>query len=172
MFCDRCGKQLESTAQFCSACGKAMVHPAAPNAPNAGRVHKHLKTVAALWTVYGVLRLLEAVWILAVGRVVVPRILSGITGNIGGFPTWLSLDRIAESSLLFAGIWSGVFGAIELLAAWALMERQPWARMLILVLGFLAVLRFPFGTALGIYTIWVLLPVPCGQEYEGLMRAS
>jgi hypothetical protein len=172
MFCDRCGRELESTAQFCSACGKAMADPASPNGPQAARVHKHLKTLAALWIVYGILRLLEAVWVLAVGRMVVPQVLSEITGSIAGFPTWLSLEGIVKSGLLFAGAWSGVLGAIELFAAWGLMERRPWARILVLIFGFLVLWRFPFGTALGIYTIWVLLPTPSGHEYEGLIRAS
>jgi len=45
-----------------------------------------------------------------------------------------------------------------LVLAWGLFEREPWARFLGLALGFLALLRFPLGTALGIYTLWVLLP--------------
>jgi hypothetical protein len=27
-------------------------------------------------------------------------------------------------------------------------------------------LKIPFGTALGIYTLWVLAPVQSGQEYD------
>ena len=39
-------------------------------------------------------------------------------------------------------------------------------------LGFLALLRPPFGTALGIYTLWVLLPQQSAQEYEQLSSSS
>jgi hypothetical protein len=35
-------------------------------------------------------------------------------------------------------------------------------------MGFLSILSLPFGTALGIYTIWVLLSAGAGQEYERL----
>jgi hypothetical protein len=38
-----------------------------------------------------------------------------------------------------------------------LLRLRPWARILILILGFLNLLNIPFGTILGIYTIWVLL---------------
>jgi hypothetical protein len=40
--------------------------------------------------------------------------------------------------------------------------------MLGIVLAFLALIRIPFGTALGIYTLWVLLPESSGQEYDAL----
>jgi hypothetical protein len=45
----------------------------------------------------------------------------------------------------------GLIGGIYLL------KRRPWARILVLVLGFLNLIEIPIGTALGIYTIWVLL---------------
>ena len=51
-------------------------------------------------------------------------------------------------------------------------QTPPWARVLGLVLGFLALLRPPFGTALGIYTLWGLLPDHSGQEYERLSRTT
>ena len=36
------------------------------------------------------------------------------------------------------------------------------------VLGFLALLSIPFGTAIGIYTIWVLLPAESESELSQL----
>ena len=38
-----------------------------------------------------------------------------------------------------------------------LYKRQKWGRILALLLFFLSLLSIPFGTALGIYGIWVLL---------------
>ncbi len=37
-----------------------------------------------------------------------------------------------------------------------LLKRKYWAKILVLVLGFIILLHFPFGTALGLYTIWLL----------------
>jgi hypothetical protein len=68
------------------------------------------------------------------------------------------------------GIFLGLFGVLHLVLAWGLFEREPWGRFLGLVLGFLALVRFPFGTALGIYTLWVLLPETSGKEYERLAQ--
>jgi hypothetical protein len=45
----------------------------------------------------------------------------------------------------------GLIGGIYLL------KHRPWARILVLVLGFINLIEIPIGTALGIYTIWVLL---------------
>jgi hypothetical protein len=74
-------------------------------------------------------------------------------------------------SLLWGGMFStgillAVFGVIHLVLAWGLYERQPWARVLGIVVACLAMIRIPFGTALGIYTLWVLLPESSRREYD------
>ncbi len=45
----------------------------------------------------------------------------------------------------------GIIGGVGLL------KYQGWARILVLILSFLDLLNFPMGTAIGIYSIWVLL---------------
>ena len=45
-------------------------------------------------------------------------------------------------------------------------SRQSWARMLAIVLGALSLLDMPFGTALGIYSLWVLLAAKSEEEYR------
>ena len=62
-------------------------------------------------------------------------------------------------------------GVLGILAGWGLIDRQPWARILAIVLGFFVLLHFGVGTALGIYTLWVLLPAESAQEYERTARA-
>jgi hypothetical protein len=47
-----------------------------------------------------------------------------------------------------------------------LLQREPWARIVCLIMGFLALLNIPFGTALGVYTLWVLLPAEADEEYS------
>jgi hypothetical protein len=64
-----------------------------------------------------------------------------------------------------------VKAAAGIAAGWGLMQREPWARMLSLVLGFLALIHPPFGTALGIYTIWVLMSPNAETEYQAMARA-
>jgi hypothetical protein len=45
----------------------------------------------------------------------------------------------------------GIIGGIGLL------KRKEWARIVVLIVGFLSLIRIPLGTILGIYTIWVLM---------------
>jgi hypothetical protein len=47
-----------------------------------------------------------------------------------------------------------------------LLRRAPWARVLAIVTAFLTLVKPLTGTALSIYTLWVLLPSHSGQEYE------
>ncbi len=44
----------------------------------------------------------------------------------------------------------GILGGVGLL------KRHEWARILIIVASFLALFAFPVGTALGVYSLWVL----------------
>ena len=73
--------------------------------------------------------------------------------------------------LSFIGIVIAIKAAAGFLAGWGLLQREPWARVLALVLACLALFHIPFGTALGIYTLWVLLPAQSEQEYEQQTRA-
>jgi hypothetical protein len=119
----------------------------------------------------GILRLAGIGWLMLFGRMFIPAI-RGWAGPGGGpFFGW-NLDSVLWRGLFSAWIVLAVFGVLYLVLAWALFERQPWARSLGLVLGFLALLRFPLGTALGIYTLWVLLPDHSGREYERLAQSG
>jgi zinc-ribbon domain len=171
MFCDRCGQQLNDNAQFCTACGKQLapspiVMSVGPGID--GRVGRHIKVLASLWLVYAILRLMEMAWIFLIGRTFLPSFIPNIVIDGGPFAPHFPLARLVSGGLMFAGFWAGAFAVVELVAAWGLFEHRPWARILTLVIGFLALLRFPFGTALGIYTLWVLLPGAAAQEYERL----
>jgi hypothetical protein len=44
-----------------------------------------------------------------------------------------------------------------MLAGWGLLNRKEWARIIALVVAFLGLANVPVGTAIGIYTFWVLL---------------
>jgi hypothetical protein len=52
------------------------------------------------------------------------------------------------------------------------MTRKPWGRVLAIIAAILALLKIPFGTALGIYTLWVLAPAASGMEYDAIADQS
>ena len=121
-----------------------------------GRVRRNIHRLATLWMINGILRLAWVGSMMLFGRFIPPmRIWMGP----GGGPFWgWGLDSALSRGIFSAGIVLALFGVLHLVLAWGLFEREPWARFLGLALGFLALLRFPLGTALGIYTLWVLLP--------------
>ena len=43
-----------------------------------------------------------------------------------------------------------------LAAGYGLLKHKPWARILAIVVGVLGLVNFPVGTAIGLYTFWVL----------------
>jgi hypothetical protein len=45
----------------------------------------------------------------------------------------------------------------ELIGGIGLLKRRGWARILVMIIAVLSLMEIPFGTALGIYTLWVLL---------------
>jgi hypothetical protein len=118
--------------------------------------------LAGLWLANGILRLMEVGGVMAFRRFV----FDGGWWQPGGWP--FHFGPFWTGGLLFGGAALGIFGIIHLLLAWGLYERQSWARILGIVVGFLALIRFPFGTALGIYTLWVLLPQGSEREYDAL----
>ena len=79
----------------------------------------------------------------------------------------LSIDPEGETVALAAGLTAAVFavigvfsllwGVAHMWAAVLLRRRAASGRILMLGLGIVNLLVFPFGTALGAYALWVLL---------------
>ncbi len=65
-----------------------------------------------------------------------------------------------------------VAAALALVTGFSLLTRRPWGRVLAIVAAILALLKFPLGTALGIYTLWVLAPGASGLEYDAIADRS
>ena len=155
MYCDRCGANLQGPARFCPQCGKQFgVAPSPPVLQ--GRVSGNLRTLAILWMVYSGYRLLPGLVLHSMDSWGVPFIYGG--------PFFVrNILHLVGGTLIATGV-------VGLIAGWGLLERQTWARVLAIILGFLSLLHPPLGTALGIYTLWVLLPGTSEMEYQRLAR--
>ena len=57
----------------------------------------------------------------------------------------------------FVALFIAALSVPGVIAGYGLLTRKPWARILAIILGVISLIRFPWGTALGIYTLWVLL---------------
>jgi hypothetical protein len=117
--------------------------------------------LAILWMAYSALNVISGVMTIAIADTVVRNI-----GRIIQMPAEVSL--VLHPIMVSAGVLTLVKAAASFLAGWGLLQREPWARILALVVAFIGLLNLPLGTALGIYTIWVLLPTESDQEYRSL----
>jgi len=164
MYCDRCGAQLPDTAAFCTACGKPVLGPV-PHA-RLGRLARHIQPVAILWLIYGGLHVLAGFAVWMVGTVMLPHFLYGPPFHMfvlgWPFPMFLRGVLTSVTALLVALALAGM------IAGWGLLQREPWARGLALVVAVFALFNLPWGTALGIYTLWALLPEESAREYPRL----
>ncbi len=117
-------------------------------------MQKHISVLGILYIVLSLLGILGAgiTFVILIGSGLISgdpeaiTILSIIGGVISGFILLVSIP--------------GLVGGIGLLRGYS------WARILTLVLGFLNLLNIPFGTALGIYTIWVLFQEETIQIFQ------
>jgi hypothetical protein len=170
MYCDGCGRPFDPGTRYCTACGKQLVAGLAAQGGHAaasgrtvedGRVRRNINIVAGFWLANGILRLMGVAWWMIFRRLIFD----------GGWPfgNWEPGFRsLLWGGMFSTGVFLAVFGLIHLLLAWGLYERQPWARVLGIVVACLALIRIPFGTALGIYTLWVLAPEDSRREYDAM----
>jgi O-antigen/teichoic acid export membrane protein len=117
-------------------------------------MERHLTAVASLqigFSIFGLVFVAIITFILAGLGVVIddPEAMYIIGTVLGGL-------GILVATLCILGIIGG-FG---------LFTRSNWARILVLILSAIDLLNFPIGTALGVYTIWVLVQVETVALFE------
>lgn len=87
---------------------------------------------------------------------------------IGGFIFFLlttigviSGDREATAILgtvaTFIGLLMAALAIPGMIAGYGLLKRKSWGRVLGIIVGIFSLMNFPLGTAIGIYTLYVLL---------------
>ncbi len=79
------------------------------------------------------------------------------TGEIRPNEVPMELVKLVPIVLTFVGIWVILVSIVGIVAAAAVLKRKEWGRILLLVISFFSLIRIPLGTALGVYSIWVLL---------------
>jgi len=166
MFCDQCGAQLQSGEPRCGRCGKPVLGLIELRR---SRVREHVRLVGILWMAYSALHVVAGVALIVVAQVIFGSLHGAIHVPDGPPPQvtiWL------RPLLSFVGWLILAKAAAGFIAGWGLLQRLEWARIFALVVGFIALLNVPLGTALGIYTLWVLLPRQSDDEYKALAQAA
>jgi uncharacterized membrane protein len=128
------------------------------------RVQEHLRLVGILWLALSAFNALAGLVLLIVSTELIPH----IAGQAGpDFPA-----NFLTTLLGVIGVAVLIKAAAGFAAGYGLLQRERWARVLTLVLSFLALFNFPLGTALGIYSMWVLFPAESEREYEQAARVA
>jgi hypothetical protein len=162
MFCDQCGTQLQTGQEVCSRCGK----PVIGLLYRRNRVEEHVRLVGILWMAYSALAVIGGMVMIAVARTIFGGAFHFPDGPPPEVTAWL------RPLITFVGGIVLLKAAVAFIAGWGLLQREPWARILALIVGFVSLFNVPIGTALGIYTLWVLLPTKSDDEYQSLARAA
>ena len=164
MFCDGCGAEVQPGQGFCSRCGKQIVGAVAVMQPRPGRVQSHVHLLSILWLAMSAFN--------AVGGVILYIIANTIFAHLHEFGAPQEVPTgFLRPLLSVVAIFILAKAAIGFITGWGLMRHEPWARVIALVLAFISLFNVPFGTAIGVYTLWVLLPSQSQREYEALAPA-
>jgi hypothetical protein len=108
--------------------------------------------LGVLFIVWGLLTTLVGVSTLALGVGAVALIASASRGGGGHFAAGVTAAAFTALAII-AILW----GAAHVIVGVPLRRHTPWARLGALMLGSVDLLLLPYGTALGVYAIWVLL---------------
>lgn len=112
----------------------------------------HVDFIGLLFIVWGMLTTLVGLSTLALGVGAVAMIASNAQGGGGQMASVLTAFAFAALAVI-AMLWGGA----HIVVGMPLRRRKPWARLAALVLGSIDLVLLPYGTALGIYALWVLL---------------
>jgi hypothetical protein len=166
MLCDKCGSSVGGGQRFCGTCGKEMAPTGLPTL--ASRLSRHLHLLGVLWVAYSALGLIGAFVLLMLNRT----LFAPGAGVIHPTPDFPGLPIFLHSLFRFLFVMILIKAAGGAIAGFGLLNRQSWARPLALVWSFLAMLNIPFGMALGIYSLWVLMSPSAEEEYRRITAVS
>jgi predicted nucleic acid-binding Zn ribbon protein len=165
MFCDGCGAAVQPGQAFCSQCGKQILGPVAVTRGRSGRVHQHAHLLGILWLAVSAFNAVAGLILLVLANTLFAHL-----HEMGAPPQvpagFLSSLLTAIAIIILAKAACGFF------AGWGLLQREPWARIVALVLAFISLFSIPIGTAIGVYTLWVLLPGDSEREYESMVTGA
>jgi hypothetical protein len=165
MYCDGCGREVKPGERFCSSCGEAIA-PAAMGTP-VSRLGRHLHILGILWLVYSAFALFASA---IVG--IIAMTIFGPGSRLREAPNFPGGALFLHSLMTLIAIFLFFKAIAAVSAGFGLMNRQPWARSLAIVMSFIAMLSIPFGMALGIYTLWVLMSANAEGEYRAIAVSS
>ncbi len=168
MYCSGCGRALEPGQVVCPQCNRPVV-PAAPVPPPVPNFQFELARYAGKVRVLGILWLAYAGLSLVLGTFGLLFLHSMFSG---GFGPWghgpMPQMWFFPALLRFAWVFVAGRAILSGVAGWGLLERTQWGRILAIVVAIISLIKVPFGTALGIATLVILLGYRNSTLYDQL----
>lgn len=116
---------------------------------------QHVKILGWLNVVFGVLYILIGACVFLLLISVIP-----LSGDPDAVPV-LGVVAIVVGGFML------VMALPGLLAGVGLLKRRNWGRILAIIVGVLNIPNFPLGTAIGVYTLYVLLQNEAAAYFRG-----
>lgn len=113
----------------------------------------HVKVVGLVNLAYSALGLLAAASVL----------FGGVFGSLASLNPVAIVIGTVTSAVVAAVI--GILSGLGLVASFALLNHQNWARYAIIVLSCFRLFRWPWGTAFAVYSLWVLTHEETKREF-------
>ena len=165
MYCSACGLGLTAGQPVCPRCGRPVMTPP-PAYPGFGfelsNYAGKMRALSTVWFIYGGLSL-------ALGFIGLAFADAFFNGRMGRWvhgpfpPMWF-----APALIHFTWIYIIARSGLALMAGYGLMQRAPWGRMVAIIAGFVNIIKFPFGTALAVWTLVMLMGYRNATLYEQL----
>jgi len=166
MFCDACDGTVQAGQAYCSKCGKQIKGPVAYMPQRPGRVNSHLQLLGLLWLAISAFNLVAGVVLYVLANTLFAHPQQFLPPDAPNMPLAFLRPLLSVVAILVVAK-----AGVGFVAGWRLLQRDSWARIVVLVLAFISLFHIPFGTALGVYTMWVLLPSESQQEYDAMTPA-
>jgi hypothetical protein len=131
-------------------------------------IDKPQGSLGALWVIYGVICLAEAVWI-DVNDAALTTMWGTIVSRVANPFAWMNSFRLFLVGMVVLAVSAGI---LALLAGMALMRRTSPNRPLVLTASFLGILNGPLGIALGVYTLVLQVPRGSWRIHDRLPNAA
>jgi hypothetical protein len=122
---------------------------------------KHVDILGLLYVVWGSLFLLAGAIVLALMLGAVALLQYAAAGEVSGLAAGLTAAMFGTLAVI-AVAW----GSIHTSAGLALRRHRSWSRTVALMFAVLNLALLPFGTALGIYALWVLLNDEARAQFQ------
>ncbi|MGD9930486.1 MAG: hypothetical protein AB7U05_10745 [Mangrovibacterium sp.] len=117
-------------------------------------MEKHINIVGILHIIMGALGILTGLLIYTILHLI------GDFSDDAQANMVLSIVANVLAAIMIICSIPGIIGGI------GVMKRKQWGRILILIISILNLVNFPFGTALGVYSIWALVQPEIAAEFE------